>query len=81
MASKRAALFGRAPSIYDVQLALSLWGFLDAVPPELQERRRAAFSSVAHDYVAQRRLADAVPEEILRLTPEEARARRGEIAA
>jgi hypothetical protein len=81
IASKRAALFGRAPSIYDVQLALSLWGLLEAVPPELQARRHAAFSSVAHDYVAQRRLADAVPDEMLRLNPEEARARRGEIAA
>ncbi len=81
IASKRAALFGRAPSIHDVRLALSLWGLLDAVPPELQERRRAAFSSVAHDYVAQRALVDAVPEEILRLTPEGARARRGEIGA
>ncbi|HXP33782.1 MAG TPA: hypothetical protein VN820_07165, partial [Acidimicrobiales bacterium] len=67
--------------IYDVQLALSLWGFLDEVAPELQARRRAAFSSVAHDYVAQRRLVDAIPEEILRLNPEEARTRRGEIAA
>ena len=81
IASKRAALFGRAPCIYDVQLALNLWGFLDDAPPELQARRRAAFSSVAHDYVAQRALVDSVPEETLRLSPDEARARRGEIAA
>src|ERR1700735_4281223 len=26
--ARRAALHGRAPSIYDVQLALALWGFL-----------------------------------------------------
>ena len=29
VASKRAALFGRGPCIYDVRLALNLWGFLD----------------------------------------------------
>ena len=81
IASKRAALFGRAPSVYDVQFALNLWGFLDDVPPELRERRRAAFASVAHDYVAQRQLVDSIPEEILRLSPEEVSARRGETAA
>lgn len=81
IAAKRAALFGRAPCIYDVQFALNLWGLLAEVPPELRERRRAAFSSVAHDYVAQRELVDSVPEEILRLSPEEARARGGELAA
>ena len=28
IAAKRAAYFGRAPSVYDVQFALNLWGFL-----------------------------------------------------
>ena len=36
VAAKRAALFGRAPSIYDVRLALGLWGFLGDAPPELR---------------------------------------------
>jgi hypothetical protein len=77
VASKRAALFGRAPCVHDVRLALNLWGFLDEVPAELLAERRAAFSSIAHDYVAQRRLVDAVPEETLRLSPEEALAKGG----
>ena len=77
VASKRAALFGRAPCVYDVRFALNLWGFLDQVPGEVLAERRAAFSSIAHDYVAQRRLVDAVPEETLRLSPEEALAKRG----
>jgi hypothetical protein len=81
IASKRAAQFGRAPSIYDVQFALNLWGFLDEVPAELQHGRRAAFSSVAHDYVAQRALVDSIPDELLGLSPDEVGARRGEIAA
>lgn len=76
VAAKRAALFGRAPSIYDVHLALNLWRFLDdGAPPALVAQRRAAFSSISHDYVAQRALVDAVDEAALRLTPEEARGR------
>jgi hypothetical protein len=72
IAARRAALFGRAPSIYDVQLALALWGFqleLDELPPAMLVVRRAAFSSVSHDYVAQRALVDAIPDATLRLTP------------
>jgi len=77
VASKRAALFGRAPCVHDVRFALNLWGFLDQVPGDRVAERRAAFSSIAHDYVAQRRLVDAVPEETLRLSPEEVLARAG----
>ena len=73
VAAKRAALVGRAPCIYDVRFALNLWGFLDDVPAERVATRRAAFSSISHDYVAQRALVDSVPEETLRLSPEEAR--------
>ncbi|HTU39812.1 MAG TPA: hypothetical protein VMF35_17565 [Acidimicrobiales bacterium] len=71
--SKRAALYGRAPSIYDVRFALNLWQFLDRdVPEPLREERRALFSAVSHDYEAQRALVDSIPEDTLRLTPEEA---------
>jgi hypothetical protein len=72
IASKRAALFGRAPSIYDVRLALNLWGFLDDASDDLKAKRRVAFSGVGHDYVVQRELVDGIPEESLRLKPEEA---------
>lgn len=74
IAARRAALFGRAPCIYDVQFALTLWAFLGDAPAELQAARRLAFSSVSHDYVAQRSLVDAVSEEMLRRKPEDARA-------
>jgi hypothetical protein len=78
VASKRAALFGRAPSVYDVRHALALWCFLDQdAPAELRNARRAAFSALSHDYVAQRQLVDAIPEEVLRLSPEDARGRGG----
>jgi hypothetical protein len=75
--SKRAALFGRAPSVYDVRFGLNVWGFLDDAPSELRAQRRAAFSSISHDYVAQRRLVDSVGEDTLRLTPEDARFKGG----
>jgi len=65
VAAKRAALFGRAPSVYDVRFALDLWQFLADAPTEVRAGRRALFSSVSHDYVAQRALVDSVPEETL----------------
>jgi len=67
LAARRAALFGRAPTIFDIQAVVALWGFLEAEPSEaLVEERRAAFSGVGHDYPAQRALIDRVPEEVLR---------------
>jgi len=81
IASKRAALFGRAPSVYDVRFALNLWGFLDDAPAELKASRRAAFSSISHDYVAQRSLVDSIDEDVLRLTPEDARFKGGSVSS
>jgi hypothetical protein len=78
IAARRAALVGRAPCIHDLQVALALWGFLVDAPPDLRETRRRAFSSVSHDYVAQRTLVDGMSEETLRLTPAEAHARVGD---
>jgi hypothetical protein len=81
VASKRSALFGRAPSVYDVRHALALWRFLDAdAPAELRQSRRALFSAVSHDYVAQRQLVDSIPEDVLRLSPEDAPGRGGATA-
>jgi hypothetical protein len=80
VASKRAALFGRAPCIYDVRLALDLWDFLGDAPADVREARRVAFSSVSHDYVAQRALVDSVPEETLRQRPDAVRAGSGSTA-
>ena len=81
VAAKRAALFGRGPSIYDIKLALNLWGFLGEVPADVQATRRALFSSLSHDYVAQRALVDSVPEETLRQSPEQVRVGGGTAAA
>jgi hypothetical protein len=77
IAARRAALFGRAPSIYDVELALVLGGFLVDAPAALVAARRQSFASVSHDYVAQRALVDSIPEEDLTLTAAQAEARAG----
>ena len=69
VAMKRAALFGRAPAIYDLEHAFTLWGFLGGAPVELVELRATAFQGAAHDYWIQRAIVDQVPEATLALTP------------
>lgn len=82
LASRRSALFGRAPMVYDVETALALWEFLDDDPPQgLLEVRRLAFSSAARDYSVQRALVDRVPEDVIRLSAQDVVARRGDWAA
>ncbi len=74
VALRRASLFGRAPIIHDLRVAFTVWGFLDeTAPDELVAVRRGLFEEVAssHQYVEQRNLADAVPESVLRLPPDE----------
>jgi len=65
---KRAALFGRAPVVHDLDIAYRVWGFLGDAPAELVELRRPLFESVSHHYEEQRAIAAHVPVETLRLT-------------
>lgn len=70
VALKRASMFGRAPVIYDFELAYAVWGFLDAAAPrDLVEFRKPLFQSVSHDYWDQREIADQVPDSTLRMQP------------
>ena len=73
IALKRASLFGRAPVVHDLTVAFTIWGFLGDAPAELVTLRKPLFEEVwhPHHYAAQRRLADLVPDDVLRLTPEE----------
>lgn len=73
--TKRSAIFGRAPVIFDFELAFTLWGFLGGAPADLIEARRPLFRTCSHQYWDQRRIADAVPEATLRLTPKQVRER------
>jgi hypothetical protein len=74
---KRASLFGRAPVIYDFELAYALFGFLGGAPTDLVAFRRQLFESarIPGHYPERRRIADLVPEETLRLTPAQVRER------
>lgn len=73
IALRRASMFGRAPVIYDLTIALTIWGWLDAAAaPALVARRSSLFEGVAntnHHYAEGRLIVDLVPEATLRLTP------------
>lgn len=74
VALKRASLYGRAPVIHDLTVAFTIWGFLDAEPPaELVAARRPLFEDVwhPHHYEDQRHIADLVPDDIARMSPEQ----------
>jgi len=74
IALRRASLFGRAPSVYDLNLALSLWGYLsDSPPADLVAVRKELFIGVGHvhHYKEGRAIADMVPESTLRLSPDD----------
>ncbi len=71
VAMKRSAVFGRAPVIHDMTVALTIWGFLDpTAAPELVQVRAEWFEEVhlAMHYTARQRIADAAPEQVLRLS-------------
>ena len=66
---KRASLFGRAPSRYDVEAAFCLWGYFDPEPAsDLVEFRITTLKNLgaSHDYLLQRSIADCIPTEKLK---------------
>jgi len=71
--AKRAATFGRAPVIFDMELAYSLFGFLGDAPSDLVAFRKTLFMGAAHEYWEQRQIVDRVKPSTLRLTPAQVR--------
>lgn len=71
IAMRRSAMFGRAPAIHDITVALTLWGYLSEAPADLVAVRAQVFAAVAssHHYMERRAIVDAVPEDVLRLDP------------
>lgn len=72
VALKRASLFGRAPVIHDLTIAFTIWGYLDDNPDtELLAARKHLFEEASnpHHYLEVRQIADAVPDDVLQLTP------------
>ena len=75
VATKRSSLFGRAPVIYDLEFAFTLWGFLGPAPDDLVEFRRPLLGAAREHYWDQRRISDLVPDDTLRLTPQQVQER------
>lgn len=75
VALRRAARYGRAPVLSDVELGLAVWGFLGEAPADLVEFRRPLFESAAHHYNDLRAIADRVPAATLELTPADVQSR------
>ena len=70
--ARRAASFGRAPVIRDVEFAASILGYDDAHDDFAPARTRLV-QDAAHAYYRRRAIIDSVPDELLRATPAEAR--------
>lgn len=73
VANRRAALFGRAPLIHDLEHAFTLWGYLGDAPPALVTFRRRLFEGASHHYFDQRDIVDRVSDATLRMTSAEVR--------
>lgn len=74
---RRASMYGRAPVVHDLRIAFTLFGFLDENPdPELVAWRKEHFAGLHghHHYFEGRHLASLVPEETLRMTPQQVEA-------
>lgn len=71
LAMRRAASFGRGPTMHDLTVAFTLWGYLAEAPQDLVALRSKVFASVAmfQHYMERRALVDSVPDELLRLSP------------
>lgn len=73
VALKRASLFGRAPVVHDITVALTVWGFVADGTPSLIAFRQPLFAEVAnpHHYPELRRIVDLVPDDVLRMSPQQ----------
>jgi hypothetical protein len=65
IAGKRAAHFGRAPVMTDIDVAIALLGYDGLVEDEFVELRARLVHEAAHDYIRRRELVDSVPEALL----------------
>jgi hypothetical protein len=74
IAGKRAAQFGRAPVIGDVDLAIALLGYDGSGSEAFVTARSALVHEAGHEYRRRRALVDAVPDALLRLRPAQATA-------
>ena len=69
LAMKRAASYGRAPVLPDLEATASLLGYLGGCDPDDAVWRAHAVAGAGHDYPVRRAICDAVDLDILRLAP------------
>jgi hypothetical protein len=67
IAMKRAATFGRAPTVNDVDFAMELLGYLGDAAADVREWRPDVVRAAGHDYVVRRAVVDTVGSGLLRL--------------
>jgi hypothetical protein len=73
IAMRRAAAFGRAPVVRDVELAVALLGYDGSADEGFVATRTRLVHDAAHAYTTRRSLVDAVPDDLLRASPSQAR--------
>ena len=66
IAGRRAASFGRAPVMADVERAIALLGYDGSASPDFVEARTLLTQDAGHSYPRRRALVEAVPDELLR---------------
>jgi hypothetical protein len=69
-AMKRAASYGRAPVMADIDAALVLLGYKGQADDDFEAWRVRATAGAHHEYESRRRIVDAIPLDILRLHPD-----------
>ena len=69
IAMRRAALFGRAPVMPDVELGMQILGYGGDADPDFVAWRTRAVRGTRHGYSERRSLVDAIPVDVLRLVP------------
>jgi hypothetical protein len=69
LAMRRAASYGRAPVMTDIECAMLVLGYQGGCTPDFAEWRARAVAGAGHEYARRRELCDSVPIDELRLTP------------
>jgi hypothetical protein len=69
IAMRRAALFGRAPVMPDVEFGMRIMGYGGDAAADFVEWRVRAVQGTHHDYSERRALVDAIPVDVLHLVP------------
>ena len=79
VAMRRAASYGRAPVMTDVECAMLVFGYQGGCAPDFAEWRASMVLGAHHEYARRRVLVEAVPLDELRLAPQPLVPRVGDV--